>query len=473
MKTKKRIEINAFNNYKNFDKPTTESCYNFKPSAKLEASKGIIEPSFPYSATYDRQYTLELETGDFTKVEGITCFKQYFPEEGITTHRLLIYGNDKKVYINQLLNNSGQIFWLYRLEFENPPTVLTCRKNEDVDIVILADKQKMVFWETGKSPYEVADLPVVNSVVMCDNYIYCTLEQFSNKIWFTASRDLVNIGNIDGYSGYITLDAELGEARRVVEYNKEAYIIRDYGISKITQILGEITVSNVYASNSLIYANTVSSTPNGVYFMTREGLYSFNGYKVEKTKIDLDDLKMDCRNAVGSTFGDSYYLAVRLNFEDENKFLCETGEYVNNALIIMDVKDNSFEIIRGVDIKNFLPVKTEVFEKMLVVFNSGSDGIGEIADNSVFFSSSLPKLWRSGDLVTSSEAKLFTKLSVIADANVKVKLKYDNKETSFTTYATGMNEFAFKICSKQMKIEISSTEASANVKNVVLDYYVY
>lgn len=273
MRTKKRIEINTFNNYTNFNKPTTESCYNFKPTAKLEGSKGIAEPTFPYSVTYDRQYTLELETGDFTRVEGLTCFKQYFPESELNTHRLLIYGDDKKVYINQLLNNSGQIFWLYRLEFENPPTVLTYRKDEDIDIVILADKQKMVFWETGKSPYEVADLPIVNSMVMCDNFIYCTLEHFSNKIWFTRSRDLVNLGKIDNYSGYLMLDTELGGARKVVEFNKEVYIIRDYGISKVTQILGEITISNVYSSNSLIYADTVSTAVNGIYQRRYRTLY--------------------------------------------------------------------------------------------------------------------------------------------------------------------------------------------------------
>ena len=50
---------------------------------------------------------------------------------------------------------------------------------------------------------------------------------------------------------------------------------------------------------------------------------------------------------------------------------------------------------------------------------------------------------------------------------------YDGKETSFTTYTSGMNEFVFKICAKQMKLEISSQENNANVKNVVLDYYAY
>lgn len=472
MRTKKRIEINNFDNFSNYSKPTNEGFYNYKVTEKLEASNGIKTPLFPYSATYDRQYTLALASGGFNRVEGITSFKQYFPENETTTHRLLIYGDDKKVYIHQLLNNSGQIFWLYSLTFDSPPAVLPYKK-DGVDVMILADNKKMVFWETNKGPKEVGNLPVINSICMDDGYIYCTLQKTPSKIWYTKSSNLEFVGVTDLYSGYIMLDSELGDARKVIVFDKQVYIIRDYGISKLTNIKGDITINNVYTSNTLIYSNTVAVSTNKVFFMTKDGLYTFNGYKVDKTKTDLNDLKISTKNAVGSILGDTYYLAFRLDFEDNKQVLCESGEYVNNALIIVDVNNFSYQLIRGVDIKSFLPLKNQVFEKMLVTFNSGNDGIGEIVKDSMFFDSALPKFWESGDLFSTSEAKLFTKLTVTADIDVKITLLYDDKQIGFTTYASGMNEFVFKICAKQLKVEISSNQAEANVKNVGLDYYVY
>ena len=115
-----------------------------------------------------------------------------------------------------------------------------------------------------------------------------------------------------------------------------------------------------------------------------------------------------------------------------------------------------------------------MFEKMLVIFNSGNvNKIGEVKEISKYFEDNLPKYWLSDSVVDNTNTKLFTKLSVYADSNVKFKLLYDDKEISFTTYKSGVNEFMFKICCKDIKLEISSVNESAIVKKVSLDYYEY
>ena len=130
--------------------------------------------------------------------------------------------------------------------------------------------------------------------------------------------------------------------------------------------------------------------------------------------------------------------------------------------------------MRGIDIKSLLAVKTDVFEKMLVTFNSGPvDKIGQIVNAPKYMEENLPKYWCSGSVVDSINTKLFTKLTVNADAGVKFTLKHDNKETHFTTYKKGVNEFVFKLCCRDMKIEISSSQDSAEVNNLVLEYYEY
>ena len=125
-----------------------------------------------------------------------------------------------------------------------------------------------------------------------------------------------------------------------------------------------------------------------------------------------------------------------------------------------------------VDIKNLQPLKTDIFEKMLVVFNSHHpDKIGEIVEHSVCFNENLPKFWSSQQIFASFETKIFTKLVVDADKDFEIKLIYDDNEITFTTYQSGINEFMFKLFGKQLKLEISSNCESANVNKVYVDYY--
>ena len=83
----------------------------------------------------------------------------------------------------------------------------------------------------------------------------------------------------------------------------------------------------------------------------------------------------------------------------------------------------------------------------------------------------LPKFWSSDSLFSDMTNKMFTRLKVNADIGVKITLKYDNKQREFITKKQGINSFAFKVCCKDIKMEISSSSSSAEVKNLALEYY--
>ena len=76
-------------------------------------------------------------------------------------------------------------------------------------------------------------------------------------------------------------------------------------------------------------------------------------------------------------------------------------------------------------------------------------------------------------MVNSHNTKLFTKLSVDADKDVKISLIFEDKILSFTTYKQGINNFAFKNCSKTARLVDSSSQETAVVKRIELDYYEY
>jgi len=474
MKSKKRVELKLFNNFnENSDNILTERFYNYLPTTKLNNSVGIKNATFPLNITSTEQYELNLKSSNIQSAEGIAYFKQYFSHNGTTTHRLLVYAGDNKIYINQLLDDTNHLFWLYNLSFSSAPITLSYKK-DDSDAIILASKDEMKIWRTGYSPYTISNVPIITSMCMNEGVLFCTISEPAFKIWYATDLDAEHVGNIDKNSGYISLEDDLGYARKILTFDQSVYVFRDYGITKVNYIKGNISVNQIYLSNTKIYTDTVAICGNIILFLTKDGLHSFNGIKVSKINVNLNLFNFNCSNSVASSLGDKYYLALKIDFNDSNKILCEQADHVNNALIVFDVVDKSFEIVRGVDIKSLLPVKTEIFEKMLVTFNSGNKNmVGEVVNSSEFLDTALPKLWKSGDIVHGLNTKLFTKLSVVADKDVKFTLFYDDKEISFTTYQQGLNEFLFKLNCKQIKLEISSLNKSAQVAEIYLDYYEY
>ena len=473
MKQKKLVEVNRFDNFNNDSAGiVVEKFYNYYPSNKLKNSSGIDVALFPKNKTNLSTKELNIAKAGIESIEGIAYFKQYFSRDNITTHRLLVYGSDKKVYINQMIDDTYDLFWLYNLTFDSVPIVLTYKKDNE-DAAILTSENKMVIWETSFSPYTIEDVPIITSMCMNDGILFCTIKDPAFKIWYATDLNVENIGNISNTSGYISLEDDLGYARKVLTFNEDVYVFRDYGISKISHIKNESSVSQVYLSNTKIYCNTVSICGNNILFMTKEGLYSFNGVKVVKTKVKFNGLSFENDNAVVSSLGEKYYLALKINYNDNHSILKEE-ESINNSLIIYNTNDLSYEVIRGVDIKSLLPLKTEIFEKMLVIFNNDyKNKIGEVIKNSKFIDNILPKYWASGSLVKNMKTKLFTKLYINANSGVKIVLNYDNKKMHLTTYKEGVNEFVFKLCCKDIKIDISSENENGEVNSFALDYYEY
>jgi len=467
MKSKKRVDFTFLKE--------TDSYYNFLVNQKLDNSHGVSVATFPYDLeNLDQEGELEIADSGINGVDGVAYFKQYHADIDSATHRILLYAGDQKVYINQMLDGDFSLNWMYRLEFSTPPITLSYKK-DGLDCIILASKNEMKIWKTGYSPYDVEGVPIITSMCMNEGVLFCTIQEPAFKIWYATDLDAENVGNISSYSGYITLADDLGNARKILVFDGDVYIFRDYGISKLNYVSKDISVSQMYISNTKIYSDTVNVCGNEILFMTKDGLYSFNGLKVKRLDINISDLLPNSNdNAVASSLGSKYYIALRLDFDDDKVVSCEDGDYINNAVLIVDMIDYSFEIIRGVDIKALLPIKTEYFEKMLVTFHTQhNDKLGQIVGRSICFDKALPKCWKSKDLEDNFNVKLFTKLSVDADKGVTFKIIYDDKTLSFTTYTTGLNEFIFKIMGKQIRLEISSTNESAIVKKVLMDYYEY
>ena len=471
MKTKKQLTIDTFSTE---SKLKPKLCYNISLNDEISGSSGVTVAKFPTSLTDMSEIELDTEDMDFDKIKGVAYFKQYFKDVNSSRHRILLYCDDEKIYINQLFYGLSEVIWLYNLEFDSAPVTFAYKKN-DTDSIILASENKMVVWHTNYLPYTITDVPIITSMCMNEGVLFCTVKEPAFKVWYATTLDAESVGEINESCNYISLEDNLGDAEKILTFDESVYVFREYGISKINYVKKDISVSQVYLSNSRIYADTVNICGNVIVFMTKDGLYTFNGVKVSKLDIDLTDLiSQNNDNARSASLDTRYFLALKMDFNDGKAVLCESQDYVNNALLVIDISDLTYQIIRGVDIGSLLAVKTETFEKILLTFNSGHDDkLGQIVNNSVCFSDNLPKYLLTEPLNENISIKQFTKLTVDSSANVSFKLIFDDDTKTFTTDKAGISEFTFKVSSRQISLEISSSAEAIDIKRIILDYYEY
>jgi len=143
MNAKKRIELKRFDEFTKF--------YNYLPQKRLNNSVGIGNAQVPYDIDDPTLVDLDIESLNLDRVDGVAAFKQFYKKSGNTQYRILVYGSDKKMYMNQMFNQDTSFYWLYDLTFESAPIVLAYKK-EDLDTIILACQEEMKIWQTGYSP---------------------------------------------------------------------------------------------------------------------------------------------------------------------------------------------------------------------------------------------------------------------------------------------------------------------------------
>lgn len=468
MRSKKIIKISNFSN----ENDSKISSYNISTKNGINTSLGIDDAKFPFSIEDMDERRLKVTELELDSVEGVTCFKQFFSSTNTNVYRMLLHGSDHKSYLTQFMGYTDELFYALNLTFSSPPVALSFKQNNE-DSIILASDDAMKIWKTNYQPYEISNTPIISSMCINDGVLFCTIKKPAFKIWYATDFNAENIGSISSNSGYVSLEDELGDATKILTFKEDVYVIREYGITKLNYVKKDISFTQIYSSNTRIIPNTVCVSGNLMLFMTNEGIYSFNGTKVNKLNIKIQSLLPQTnKNAVASSLGSKYYLGLHLNFDDGDAVLCENDDYVNNALIILDVNDLSFDVIRGIDIKTLCPAKTDYFEKMLLTFNGVyKNRLGEISKDSVCFDEKLPKKCKISEIFNDSSEKIITKLEINASKGIYITMNIDGKQYQFLTFREGKNEFNFKVFGKNMSLSIDSQDSSMWVKNLSIEYY--
>jgi len=311
--------------------------------------------------------------------------------------------------------------------------------------------------------------PLISCVVHYDNFFGITNTN-RNTLIYTKNLNLLNWTDED--SSAIEFLDNRGSFTKLVTLDDYVYLFREYGITKISiyTTKSDFSFNHLYISTSKIYEDSICVCGNKILFMTRDGLYSFNGNSVSQIveNYNLMFRQLDNNKCTSACLNGKYYLATKCDFDDEQTVGCENGIYVNNVLFEIDVEDFSLNLYRGVDIRKLLSVDNPYMSKLCACFyNEHKQRIGELTCDGSTFENANAKCWTSfkTDLGFKSKKKKIKEIiintlydcEVVISSDCETKSYHiygDDKEQRILACVSGKNfQFSFKTNAPKCEIK--------------------
>jgi hypothetical protein len=410
--------------------------YNFKRGA-LQTGIGFELLTLPRTIGGVREMSFFTP---ITQVKQLWLFPYFYNLLNVKAH-MLVMSVDNHMYYTELVTMDPYYIRIApsNLVFTSESNALYYNINgEDVMLFTSATDGMFVFHPTIPSALE-AEAPKI--VSMCRHYerVFAIEDGKRNKLVFSANLDPTNWNFDLDEAGYIELIDDRGGLERVVSFNDYVYIFKEYGISRLSAYgdQSEFSLSSLFVSSGKIYGNSVCLCGDRIMFLSRDGIYSFNGYSATKISLNIESLfEEDNEKCCSAYHNGKYYLGCRLHYNDGENIGCESyaDGYINNTLIELDLKSGDINIVRGVDLKSLCSIEYGAISKLLASFNNEHKAkVGQMTNDGKLFGTALKKVWVSPNtnLGYPDKIKKVRALSLISKYDCKVKIKTDKEEKSF------------------------------------------
>ena len=413
------------------------NCYNFDFNRRsLSTGIGIKEMAIPYSDAGSKF----LETPE--SVDSILRFWQYTRYDPTTDSYiplLMLYCNDEVLYFVRL-ETSLTNFNAIGVTFNEIPSGFNYRIDEG-DCFFACSKNKIVKYTGNSLPTTYTEnVPSITSVALHAGRLFATADGDQNVLWFSDDLNPTN-WNISAFEGgYIELTGERGTCKKVLEANNYLYVIREYGISRISGwgLQEDFVVKNLYLTTGKLYYETAVLCGSVIIMLCSDGVYCFDGSSMNKLNLGFEDMlqNVDNQYAVGAYLDGKYYLACRLNYGDNENVGCESENFKNNTIIEIDINTWEINIARGIDVKYMAGIRTERFRKLGILLNSGGDTgkLYELTHDGSLFDGASHKFWQSPstDMGYTNYKKVIKYITLFSISNITIYIFADSKKYEFT-----------------------------------------
>lgn len=445
--------------------------YNFNTeNNSLSTGYGFRDLQMPES-------TDDLEDESVVQIRGneVRCLwklKWYNSYDDKNNYYLFYFNNEKTVCYDNMFGERNTTL-IIPVNYTSTPYAIYCRRYGS-DALFLSGKGAGTTIITGTVLDLNSAAPVVISI--CSHYgkFFAITAEERGKLVYTDETDI--LGWYTEQTSKLDFSDERGDLNRIISFNDYVYIFRDYGITKLSVYSAddEFTIDHIYLSDGYIFPDTISQTGNEIYFYTEKGLKVFNGTNVKDIELDCISLLQGCDNQScnGVCFLGKYYLACRGNFDDDEVVGCEEDSFKNNMIIVYDIQSKHTDIIRGVDVKQFLALLTPYKSKLVACFNGANIGkIGELIQNGKAFNNELTGIFKSGiiDFDLPEQKKKITDLIIKSEFDCTVEIK--NEESTKKIEIKGKSKIQnikLNFVGKQFELKIKKIGANANIANLII-----
>lgn len=441
-------------------------------------------PNYVNSETMEIFLNPSMETPEFVSV---WFYKMYDEEQNGRIDKLLYYTEDKRLCFSRVMTEVPVISNCITITLPEKPTFTYNYKKDGYDYNLIGSENVGVKRYDGYiEPVLLGGIPNISSMCEDKGKLFCTVYGERNCIYYHVGNDVETWSpEEDDLNGKIELNDNRGKINKVISFLGYVFLIRDYGITKITNYENKLKfdIVNLSLSGNKIYENTAVLSGDKMLMLTKDGIAEFNGVSSKILDLGFNDLLIGVNNdeAKAVFHSGKYYLACKMNFNDNNLVGCEALETTckNNALIILDVENLSYDIIRGVDVSDMASVQLNKMDKITLVLNSLYRTLPlELNKNGKLLSTPFKKEWNSPltDLGYSNKIKLIKDISLLSLYDAVITIFTEKESKTFKVKGTKtLNKFKVNLKGKQVGVKIESEAEKAYISNLkfnidLLDY---
>ncbi len=410
---------------------------------------------------------------NITEIATIDTFRYKHLTDDVYYYHINIVDQNNKLWICAVIDDIGYPVVKSNLDFSTILSTFLYRIN-DYDCLLYFTPDGMIYSSAYETNLYINVPPLLSCAVHYDQFFGIT-DTNRNELIYQDNLDLTNYDGADNKE--IEFLDQRGAFNKLVTFNDYIYLFREYGITRMSQYStsGNFSFTHLYTSTSKIYENSISVCGDLVFFVTRDGIYSFNGSSVKKICEDYDSYfkNLDNTNCSSCSLDGKYYLATRCNFNDDVVLECEneTG-YVNNVLIEVDIETEIVDILRGVDIKKVTALDVPYFSKIIACFNGNNKGhLGELTHNGKIFSATNSKLWQSfkTDLDFKGKLKRIKEIILNTETNCDVLIESDIETKTYSFEGSSKEQRCFaNVSGRNFQISFKTSEAECHISKPMI-----
>lgn len=255
-----------------------------------------------------------------------------------------------------------------------------------------------------------------------------------NRIVFSAPENPTNFNVSSTEGGYVGVgNEEWGMLKVVKSFKDYVYIFSQRGIYRLTayadQSSFKLTPVTSFCGN--LRENTVTDCGDRIVFLTDEAMYSFDGFGTQRLIADNFNMITDSSAAVTAWDGEKLFVACAIKRDDLVMGEEYNEECLNNAVLIVDPKRNSAEVMRGPDVEYFYFLEYKGVEKLMTAMRRRANTLGYMEKGlGSFIGQELKKRWATSktDFLEPGMNKRLRRVTFRSKYDVKLKLVLDGSD---------------------------------------------